>query len=358
MYGHLHLVAPPQGPRHRQPQEEEFADEQRNPLVPERPFQGGKRGFVLRIHFLGKQVQVQIVPSFLQDLCGIGELSEQFRVFAFFQIDITDADVERIPGLLILHRLKDSGNQREECVKDNVGKKKISSYGDKRENTYYLECTENGWRFIDESGYYCDGKNAAGGDVCSFSVYGDSIHYIYYPVYSDAEDSVTIYGWEKCNYDSVLGCCPNGMNFQGYNPEIGFREVGGKSYYCNAGEWISTTIVPHQYTDSRKEGLTNMEYDILDLPKEASVGDRAGGLLESCSYGVVLNEEDGPKQGTFNYCVPQTYYRYRGDGSWTKETEGLKNIVHMDGDGPDRILQCDSGKIELVDYVLGRYEEK
>jgi len=272
----------------------------------------------------------------------------------------------------------------EECVKDNVGKKKISSYGDKRENTYYLECTENGWQFIDEGRYHCGVENAVSGDVCSFSVYGDSVHYIYYPVYSDEEDSVLIYGWEKCNYDSVLGCCPNGMNFQGYNPEIGFRELGGKSYYCNAGEWISTTIVPHQYTDSRKEGLTDMEYDILDLPKEASVGDRAGGLLESCSYGVVLNEEDGPKQGTFNYCVPQTYYRYRGDGSWTKETidefyedqisvddtpcgpstwccaetEGLKNIVHMDGDGPDRILQCDSGKIELVDYVLGRYEEK
>lgn len=271
----------------------------------------------------------------------------------------------------------------EECVKDSVGKKKISSYGDKRENTYYLECAEDGWQFINEDEYYCDVQNAVSGDVCSFSVYGDSVYYLYYPVYSDAEDSVTIYGWGECNYDPVLGCCPNGMNSQGYNPEMGFHERDGKSYYCNAGKWISTTIVPHQYTDSRAKGMSFMEYDVLDLPKEASVGDRAAGLLEYCIYGAVLDDEEGPKQGTFNYCVPHTYYRYREDGSWTMETideanedqvdvddtpcgpttwccaetEGLKSVSHMDGYEPDRIYQCVSGKIEFVEYVLGRYEE-
>ena len=271
----------------------------------------------------------------------------------------------------------------EECVKDSVGKKKISSYGDKRENTYYLECTEDGWEFIDEGKYHCGVENAVSGDLCSFSVYGDSVYYIYYPVYSDAEDSVTIYGWEGCNYNAAIGCCPDGIFPHGYNPEIGFHELDGKSYYCNAGEWISTTIVPHQYTDSRAEGMTLAEYDVLDLPKEASVGDRAAGLLESCLYDVVLDDAEGPKQGTFNYCVPRAYYRYREDGSWTMETieeanekqvdvddtpcgpstwccaetEGLKSVSYMGGDEPDRVYQCVSGKIELVDYVLGRYEE-
>ena len=111
----------------------------------------------------------------------------------------------------------------EECVKDSVGKKKISSYGDKRENTYYLECAEDGWQFINEDEYYCDVQNAVSGDVCSFSVYGDSVYYLYYPVYSDAEDSVTIYGWGECNYDPVLGCCPKSEFPLGYSPELGFH---------------------------------------------------------------------------------------------------------------------------------------
>ena len=271
----------------------------------------------------------------------------------------------------------------EECVKENVGKKKISSYGDKRENTYYLECAEDGWQFINEFEYHCDVKNAVSGDVCSFSVNGESAHYIYYPMFPEAGDSVAMHGWFECNYDSAMGCCPKEKFPLGYSPVLGFHELDGKSYYCNAGEWISTAIVPRQYTDSRAEGMSFMEYDVLDLPKEASVGDRAAGLLEYCIYGAVLDDEEGPKQGTFNYCVPHTYYRYREDGSWTMETideanedqiyvgdtpcgpttwccaetEGLKSVSHMGGYEPDRIYQCVSGEIEFVDYELGRYEE-
>jgi len=121
----------------------------------------------------------------------------------------------------------------------------------------------------------------------------------------------------KSIVDSVLGYCPQART------EWKYAQKDEKYYYCDEGKWLEAGFVPHQYTDSRKEGLTDEEYDVLDLPKEASVGDRAGGLLENCfdNKKLELGGPDEWRSETYDYCLSQNYYRYRKDGSWTLETE-------------------------------------
>lgn len=79
-------------------------------------------------------------------------------------------------------------------------------------------------------------------------------------------------------------------------------------------KWVETELLPRQYTDSRKERLTDEEYDVLDLPKDASVGDRVGGLLEVCFYRQKL--DDVGLDSVLDFCISQNYYRYGEDGSW------------------------------------------
>ena len=79
--------------------------------------------------------------------------------------------------------------------------------------------------------------------------------------------------------------------------------------------------------------MTDEEYDILDLPKEAKVGDRVGGLLENCFDNVEL-DLGGPDEWhfeTYDYCLSKNYYRYRENGVWTLETEDdLENESSLD----------------------------
>jgi hypothetical protein len=194
-------------------------------------------------------------------------------------------------------------------------------------------------------------------------------------------------GWVKSGYDPELGFCPviyrtyfvpcgEGSEFDcevdEYNqPKL--RESGWVNYYCRAGQWKQSNLVPNQYTDPRKEGLTDMEYDILDLPKDAKVGDRAGGLLEICWYDQELETVNG--KDVYDYCLSRNYYRYRENGSWTLETRaeyesysygsvcdvetfGEKKISQPSGEQPGAIYQCVSGYSKIVEYIFNRYEKK
>ena len=148
-------------------------------------------------------------------------------------------------------------------------------------------------------------------------------------------------------------------------------------------------LVPHQYTDPRKEGLTDEEYDVLDLPKEASVGDRVGGLLENCFNDMDMEFYVSHKlyYETYDYCMSKKYYRYRENGTWTLETEeDLESDKHKnppectpESEGAEYIsllesrepgknfkrisVECESEtectcKDELVGYTFGRSEKK
>ena len=151
---------------------------------------------------------------------------------------------------------------------------------------------------------------------------------------------------------------------------------------------MEASLVPHQYTDPRKEGLTDEEYDVLDLPKEASVGDRAGGLLENCYYNweMPLGGPEEWRYETYDYCMSKNYYRYRKDDRWTLETEaeretnesrwpectpGSEGVEYSylpdslyPGENNKRIsVECESEtkcycKDELVEYVFGRSQKK
>ena len=119
--------------------------------------------------------------------------------------------------------------------------------------------------------------------------------------------------WEKCNIDPNLGACPLKAN---YHLSQIFNDYNDKYYYCHDGEWTEVKLIPHQNTDSRKKGLTDEEYDVLDLPKDAAVGDRASGLLEICYNHPDITDPYGSP-----FCMPRYYYRYRENGTWTLETE-------------------------------------
>ncbi|OWV16114.1 hypothetical protein B7990_12845 [Fibrobacter sp. UWB4] len=266
-----------------------------------------------------------------------------------------------------------------ECTAENEGDKEKLVYGsDDNTLAVYYKCSENKWTEIDEPTFYCAEDSASVGGTCSVEIDGKMAYYKY-------ENR----GWVKSGYDPELGFCPviyktyfvscgEGSEFDckvdEYNqPKL--RESGWVNYYCRAGQWKQSNIVPNQYTDPRKEGLTDMEYDVLDLPKEAKVGDRVGGLLETCWYDVELYTIAG--WGVYDYCLSRNYYRYRENGSWTletrsefedylssdhlgcnAETEGEKRYSLPRNDEPGAVYQCVSGYAEPVEYIFNHYEKK
>lgn len=234
--------------------------------------------------------------------------------------------------------------------------------GDLQEDKGFL------WQSVNEANYNCrTGKNVEG-DTCSFESQGEMQYYLFERGY-----------WEQFNIDPKLGMC------RIYNDDVPyeqhFKEFEGEYYYCDDGKWNPIKLVPRQYTDPRKDGLTDEEYDVLDLPKEAKVGDRANGLLEYCGYGKTLDYFDS---NVYDYCYSTNRYRYREDGSWTKETdedlekddayfdskpcgddtwccaktEGMKRSFFEDYLEPGKTYQCVSGEIVLDEYLWNRFEKK
>ena len=220
------------------------------------------------------------------------------------------------------------------------------------------------WQSVNEAYYNCStGKNVEG-DTCSFESQGEKQYYLF-------EGGQ----WVQFNIDPKLGMC---RIYNGDVPyEQHFKEFEGEYYYCDDGKWNPVKLVPRQYTDPRKDGLTDEEYDVLDLPKEAKVGDRANGLLEYCGYGKTLDYFDS---NVYDYCISINHYRYREDGSWTEETyedlwgddgkpcgddtwccaktEGMELRVYESYYAPERLYQCVSGEIKFVEYLWNRFEKK
>ena len=134
--------------------------------------------------------------------------------------------------------------------------------------------------------------------------------------------------WREFNADSTINLCS-----ESYNSHKLYKKSGADYYYCVWGKWLPAVMVPQQYMDSRKEGLSDEEYDVLDLPKNASVGDRAEGALERCVNGASLIVRERFDYGVVRvetqasaYCVAENHYRYRSNGTWTLETdEDLQN---------------------------------
>ena len=220
------------------------------------------------------------------------------------------------------------------------------------------------WKLVNEIGYNCTTSKTVEGDTCSFESQGEKLYYIFERGF-----------WKQFNIDPKLGMCR--IHNEDVPYEQHFREFEGEYYYCADGKWNPIKLVPRQYTDPRKEGLTDEEYDVLDLPKEAKVGDRANGLLEYCGYGKTLDYFDS---NVYDYCISINHYRYREDGSWTEETyedlwgddgkpcgddtwccaktEGMELRVYESYDAPERLYQCVSGEIKFVEYLWNRYEKK
>ncbi|WP_297947562.1 FISUMP domain-containing protein [uncultured Fibrobacter sp.] len=214
-----------------------------------------------------------------------------------------------------------------ECSAENEGEKEIISYKLNSDiKTEYYICNDRGWsQLMNEIDYFCTTKNTVVGDTCSLESSDSTRHYIYLDdIYYNGLDYDSANQWVEATVDPELGYCPMSVWYSDYYDEhMRYVKNGEEFYTCDGGVWMQVGFVPHQYTDSRKEGLTDEEYDVLDLPKEASVGDRAGGLLENCFNNMKL-ELGGPDEWryeTYDYCLSQNYYRYRGDGSWTLETE-------------------------------------
>ena len=157
--------------------------------------------------------------------------------------------------------------------------------------------------------------NPVDGDECS---YKNDDGYLKDYLYVDG-------GWRESNADSTFGLCPTE-----YHSSKLYKKSGADYYYCVWGKWFLAVMVPQQFTDPRKEGLSDEEYDVLDLPKNASVGDRAEGALERCVNGVTLILRSGVygygAAKTSAYCEAENHYRYRSNGTWTLETdEDLQN---------------------------------
>ncbi len=151
-------------------------------------------------------------------------------------------------------------------------------------------------------------------------------------------------GWRESNADSTFGLCPTE-----YHSSKLYKKSGADYYYCVWGKWFLAVMVPQQFTDPRKEGLSDEEYDVLDLPKNASVGDRAEGALERCVNGVTLVHDTllNWVTKTSAYCVAENHYRYRSNGTWTLETdEDLQN------DSRFQEIECTEGNLGTV-YELG-----
>ncbi|WP_406539660.1 hypothetical protein [Fibrobacter sp.] len=232
--------------------------------------------------------------------------------------------------------------------------------------TAYYQCLRNVWKLVDEVVYNCTTSKTVEGDTCSFESQGEKLYYLF-------EDGY----WYESNFDPKLGACP--IREDAYYRQR-FKESDGAFYYCDEGKWKPTKLIPQQYTDSRKKGLTDEEYDVLDLPKEASVNDRVAGLLEDCWDKDVLlaqklehNDDIGFQ---YSYCLPQNYYRYREDGTWTLETtdegiadELLHSIVCSKSEDPQsvrdtipasryrlsRVVGCKDNSIVRISFI---YPEK
>ena len=208
-----------------------------------------------------------------------------------------------------------------ECNAENAGIMDTVSFANA---TDYYQCSGEYWFEINEEEYRCTTVNTTLGDTCIFEATTDNPYYsmhdgkryfVYERIDSEGDDG----RWVEYSYDPKFGFC--GYN---YNPgEV--SSADGEYYYCYEGEWLTANLVPQQYTDPRKEGLTDEEYDVLDLPSEAEVGDRMGGLLEYCYNSGAYVEEFKTR-----FCMPQNYYRYREDGSWTLETRtDLENETRL-----------------------------
>ena len=180
--------------------------------------------------------------------------------------------------------------------------------------------------------------NPVDGDECS---YKNDDGYLKDYLYLDG-------GWRESNADSTFGLCPTG-----YHSSKLYKKSGADYYYCVWGKWFLAVMVPQQFTDPRKEGLSDEEYDVLDLPKNASVGDRAEGALERCVNGatVIISERlEGAvriKTKASAYCEAENHYRYRSNGTWTLETdEDLQN------DSRFQEIECTEGNLGS-EYELG-----
>jgi hypothetical protein len=266
-----------------------------------------------------------------------------------------------------------------ECNAENKGaKEKVAFVND----TIFYRCTEGSkWAELSAGEYYCSTGNESVGDTCSFERDGEK-KYFRYDSIPEADSR-----WVEAAFDPELGFCTLNSH-DSWDREYG--QKGDDYYYCsylNGTTWLQTDLVPRQYTDSRKEGLTDEEYDVLDLPKDATVGALVGGLLEECVHDRTFNyfETNGMEDNeTYDYCKPNHYYRYGDDGSWKEEiiyksmgfyfdkpnneicgedemccaeTEGAKYLYSAESTGPELIYQCVSGESIFVEYA-GRYEKK
>ena len=253
-----------------------------------------------------------------------------------------------------------------ECNAENKGaKEKIAFTND----SLFYKCSGTKWIEIDLADIN-EGESV--GDTCSFERDGEK-KYFRYDSIPEADSR-----WVEAAFDPELGfCTENDANYWAR----AYAKKGDEYYYCSGTAWVATNLVPRQETDPRKEGLTDEEYDMLDLPKDAKVGDRASGLIEYCDYGRLL---DLPGATAYDYCFSPNHYRYRGDGSWTAETldelhedeidldslpcggstwccaetEGMKRRVFVSFDEPEVIYQCVSEEIIVVEHLWNRHEEK
>jgi hypothetical protein len=263
-----------------------------------------------------------------------------------------------------------------ECV-NNDAKEEIVFTND----TLFFKCSGRKWREISVGEYYCSTGNESVGDTCSFERDGQK-KYFRYDSIPEADSR-----WVEAAFDPELGFCTLNSHDH-WDREYG--QKGDDYYYCsylNGTTWLQTDLVPRQYTDPRKEGLTDEEYDVLDLPKDATVGALVGGLLEECVHDRTFNyfETNGMEDNeTYDYCKPNHYYRCGDDGSWKEEiiyksmgfyfdkpnneicgedemccaeTEGAKYLYSAESTGPELIYQCVSGESIFVEYA-GRYEKK
>ena len=220
------------------------------------------------------------------------------------------------------------------CTAENEGAKQKLTYGDvSYRNTRYYICRVFGngqdystsqWEKVDEVAYNCDEKPA--GEICSFESSEGMQNYL--SVYKPSERKNS---WLKFETNSELGPCPTLCP-----PNSVFSKSGENVYECYSGEWsLAGNMVPQQYLDPRKDGLTEDEYDILDLPQDALVGDRAAGLLEDCfskeKFTLFVCDSEAANDDYdmahncsnyeyYDYCEPRNYYRYRENGLWTLET--------------------------------------
>ena len=238
------------------------------------------------------------------------------------------------------------------CSAENENSKQKLTYGDESfQKTEYYMCVgyrSNNkatshpdedpmvywWKNINEVEYNCSVKYSDGylaaahvGEICSFESSEGMQNYL--SIYSPIMERNL---WKKFEPNSELGPCPTEY-------QLGrlFSKSGENVYKCLLGEWVLTEeIVPQQYLDPRKNSLTDEEYDVLELPQNPSVGDRAAGLLEDCAYhkelsSFICNSELADDElaytrncWTHKYydnCEPRNYYRYRENGSWTLETD-------------------------------------